>query len=53
MIYEEIPIREEGSAEYARLQVYIQDTPRDGSLKVKRRPLILICPGGAYMRTSY
>ncbi len=53
MIYEEIPIREEGSAEYARLQVYIQDTPYDGSLKVKRRPLILICPGGGYERTSY
>lgn len=53
MIYKEIPIREEGSANYARLQVYIQDTPHDGSLKVKRRPLILICPGGGYERTSY
>lgn len=53
MIYEEIPIQAEGSADYARLQVYIQDTPHDGSLKVKMRPLILICPGGGYERTSY
>lgn len=53
MIYEEIPVQAEGSADYARLQVYIQDTPHDGSLKVKRRPLILICPGGGYVRTSY
>lgn len=53
MIYKEIPIQTEGSAKYARLQVYIQDTPHDGSLKVKKRPLILICPGGGYERTSY
>lgn len=53
MIYKEIPLRVSGSAEYARLQVYIQDTPQDGSLKIKKRPLILICPGGGYERTSY
>lgn len=53
MIYKEIPIQVEGSAEYARLQVYIQDTPHDGSLKMKKRPLILICPGGGYTITSY
>ncbi len=53
MIYKEIPIHEEGSADYARLQLYIQDTPHDGSLKVKARPLIIICPGGGYERTSY
>lgn len=53
MIYEEIPVRAEGSADYARLQVYIQDTPQDGSVKRKKRPLILICPGGGYERTSY
>lgn len=53
MIYKEIPVQVEGSADYARLQVYIQDTPHDGSLKIKKRPLILICPGGGYERTSY
>ena len=39
MTYEEIPLKVQGSSEYARLQAYIQDTPHDGSLKVKRRPL--------------
>lgn len=53
MIYKEIPLGAEGSADYARLQAYIQDTPHDGSLKVKKRPFILICPGGGYERTSY
>lgn len=53
MIYEEIPLKARGSGETARLQAYIQDTPHDGSLKVKRRPFVLICPGGAYERTSY
>lgn len=53
MIYEEIPVRAEGSADYARLEVYIQDTPQDGSVKMKARPLVLICPGGGYERTSY
>ena len=53
MIYEEIPVRAEGSADYARLQVYIQDTPQDGSVKRKKRPLILICPGGGYERVCF
>lgn len=53
MIYKEIPLSVPGSADYARMSVYIQDTPYDGSLKVKKRPLILICPGGAYEFTSY
>lgn len=53
MIYKEIPVRVEGSADYARLQAYILDTPHDGSLKIERRPLILICPGGGYERTSF
>ena len=53
MTYEEIPLKVQDSSEYARLQAYIQDTPHDGSLKVKRRPFVLICPGGGYERTSY
>ena len=53
MIYKEIPVQVEGSADYARLQVYIQDTPHDGSLKIEKRPLIIICPGGGYERTSF
>lgn len=53
MIYKEIPLKVSGSADDARLQIYMQDTPHDGSLKRKKRPLILICPGGGYERTSY
>ena len=51
MIYKEIPLHAEGSADYARLQTYIQDTPHDGSLKVNNRQFIMICPGGGYERT--
>ncbi len=54
MIYTEISVQVEGSANDARLQAYILDTPHDGrSLKIEKRPLILICPGGGYERTSY
>ncbi len=53
MIYREIPIQAEGSAADARLEVYILDTPYGGSLKLKKRPMILICPGGGYEFTSY
>lgn len=53
MIYKEIPLQAPGSADYARLQIYIQDMPHDESLKIKKRPVILICPGGAYECTSY
>lgn len=53
MIYREISVQVDGSADDARLQAYILDTPHDGSLKIEKRPLILICPGGAYARTSY
>lgn len=54
MIYREISVQVPGSADDARLQAYILDTPHDGrSLKIEKRPLILICPGGGYERTSY
>lgn len=53
MIYREIPIQVEGSAAYARLEAYILDTPCGGSVKFKKRPMILICPGGGYEFTSF
>lgn len=54
MIYEEIPVKTEGSLEYARLQMYILDTPGESiGLKIRKRPMILICPGGGYYKTSY
>ena len=51
MIYKEIPIRAEGSLNYAKLETYILDTPVD-KIKIKKRPMIIICPGGAYQMTS-
>ena len=50
---EEIRIQVEGSAEDSRLETYILDTPCDKNLKVQKRPMILICPGGAYEKTSF
>lgn len=50
MIIEEIPLWEEGSLEGSKLRVYIQDYSE--KLRIKKRPLILICPGGGYSYTS-
>lgn len=50
MIHNTIPIRVEGSQPYARLVVYIQDYT--DALAVQERPLVLLCPGGGYGRTS-
>ena len=50
MIYEEFDIKENGSLEGAKLTVYIQQYSE--SLKINERPLILLCPGGAYAYTS-
>lgn len=54
MIYKEIPLKVDGSMDYARMQVYILDTPgASNGLKIKKRPLVLLCPGGGYCKTSY
>ena len=50
MINNTYPIKLEHSLEYARLVTYIQeDVP--GSM-IKKRPLVLVCPGGGYSYTS-
>ena len=51
MKFQEFVLKEEGSLDGARLTVYIQDTSSP-KLKIKKRPLILLCPGGAYSYTS-
>ena len=51
MIYKEFTMNEEGSLEGSKLTVYIQDTGSE-KMKVKKRPLVLLCPGGAYSYTS-
>ena len=50
MIYEEIKMNEEGSLSEAKLTVYIQDLYNE--IAVKKRPLVLLCPGGGYSYTS-
>lgn len=50
MIYKEFTLSEKGSLEGAKLTVYIQEYTE--VLNIKERPLILICPGGAYAYTS-
>ena len=50
MIYQKFDIKEKGSLEGAELTVYIQEYAE--ALNIKERPIILICPGGAYSYTS-
>lgn len=51
MTVKTIELKEQGSLEGAKLQVYILDTSENYQ-KGLRRPLVLICPGGGYERTS-
>ena len=44
------PIRMEGSMPYAELTVYLHEHYQE--LAVETRPLVLVCPGGAYAYTS-
>lgn len=50
MIHNTIPIQVEGSQPYARLVIYIQEYT--DALALQERPLVLLCPGGGYGRTS-
>ena len=52
MIYKEIPIQVEGSDKTSRAQFYILDTLPD-EMKIQKRLIILICPGGGYHKVSY
>lgn len=52
MRYLEIPIQAEGSLDYVKLEVYLLDTPED-KIRIKNRPMVLICPGGGYEKLSY
>ncbi len=50
MIHETIQMRAEGSLPYARLITYIQED--SDVMAIRKRPLVLLCPGGGYSRTS-
>lgn len=52
MRYMELPVRVEGSQDYARLETYLLDTPTE-KIKIQKRPMIVICPGGAYEKVSF
>lgn len=50
MIFQEMAMDEKGSLPGAKLCIYIlNDSPE---FRIHRRPLVLICPGGAYCMTS-
>ena len=51
MIYEKFKLKEEGSLEESSLTVYIQETSSP-KMKIKKRPLVIVCPGGGYRYTS-
>lgn len=53
MRYEEIAVSVEGSAKDTKMQMYLLDTPHDKNLKIQKRPMVLICPGGGYEKTSF
>lgn len=50
MKYEKYQIQCEGSMEYANLSTYILDVSDE--INIKKRPMIVICPGGGYEYTS-
>lgn len=47
---ETFPIQVEGSRPYAELTVYLYE--HSGEIAIETRPLVLVCPGGAYAFTS-
>ena len=50
MIHLTVPVQTNGSAEYAKLQTYFWS--QSNAIPIRKRPVILILPGGAYERTS-
>lgn len=50
MIKETYPLQMEGSLPYANLVIYLHEHHEE--IDIKTRPMILVCPGGAYAYTS-
>ena len=50
MIFEKVDVKCEGSQEYAALYTYILDGSAE--IAIKDRPMVIVCPGGAYAITS-
>ncbi|MGC4020071.1 MAG: alpha/beta hydrolase [Muricomes sp.] len=51
MQYEMIPVRVEGSAPDTKFYAYILDNVK-GDLHREARPMVILCPGGGYEKTS-
>lgn len=52
MNYLEIPVQADSSADDAKIELYLLDTPAD-KIHISKRPVIVICPGGGYEKLSY
>lgn len=50
MIYEKVDVKVEGSLDSVALYVYIHDYSKE--IAVDKRPMVIVCPGGAYAITS-
>ncbi len=50
MIYQEYQVRAEGSAEDVKMTTYL--ISHSEAMKIQKRPLIIICPGGGYRYVS-
>ena len=50
MIHETFKMEQEGSLPGSKLVTYIQEHSKD--IGIDKRPLVLLCPGGGYARTS-
>lgn len=50
MIYQTLDIKNEDSKEYAKAVIYLLD--RSPEIPIEQRPMIIVCPGGAYRYTS-
>ncbi len=50
MIYQEYPVQVEGSTDKAKVTFYLLSYSQE--IKIQKRPLILICPGGGYCFVS-
>lgn len=50
MIYKRLEIKGEGSEDYAHADTYL--ISHSDEISIKKRPLVIICPGGGYCFTS-
>lgn len=52
MFCQSIQVSVDGKDTTAILELYLLDTPQD-KIKIKKRPMMILCPGGSYEKVSY